>query len=374
MLTWHYMNRDMYDYMPISKKTTDKLFFLKDTNQIYCGTEIYDESIVLYTGDQPSTRFSGKVYINKNTLEGKIWNGNRWVKIINPVINRIEADFIRYSDILYIDFDNTYNNLKVTLVDYTEDTIELADTVLEVLYDRNTKEFVMTSCYAHLSGCMKRINLVDFVSFIEYKKGNITIKFGLSDSDMIINAHDIIESDTLIDDIITLVITSNKFIAGCIALDSPNNISIESSNDIYTIYRSDVGGFTLFALNNDNTLLVSTDDIVTNAISKVTDVMQISVRDVFNVGHGFSGQVLTVDEDGYPEPSGIIVGGAVMSERPTHGVLATEAAIANYIPDSMIPVQNIAKSYNIDMDNPSDENVVSEKAFLKHHMWNVIME
>ena len=67
MLTWHYITRSSYDSAETSIKTSDKLFFLSDTKEIYRGTESFTESCIIYD-EEPTIKAVNKIYINSTTL------------------------------------------------------------------------------------------------------------------------------------------------------------------------------------------------------------------------------------------------------------------------------------------------------------------
>ena len=91
MLSWHYVTSEAYYSATDSEKTSDKLFFLSDTKEIYRGTESFSESVILYTS-LPTSPAVGKLYINSTTLEGRIYNGTDWTTVINPVADTVTAD------------------------------------------------------------------------------------------------------------------------------------------------------------------------------------------------------------------------------------------------------------------------------------------
>ena len=84
MITWHYITRAVYDAAEVSEKTSDKLYYLSDTHEIYRGTENFTEAVILYS-TEPAVKAIGKLYINETTLEGRIWNGTTWKTVIQPV-------------------------------------------------------------------------------------------------------------------------------------------------------------------------------------------------------------------------------------------------------------------------------------------------
>ena len=84
MITWHYITRATFDAASVEEKTSDKLFFLSDTKEIYRGTQSFTESVIMHA-EEPTVKAVGKLYINSNTLEGRIWNGSAWTTVIQPV-------------------------------------------------------------------------------------------------------------------------------------------------------------------------------------------------------------------------------------------------------------------------------------------------
>ena len=91
MLTWHYVTRAAYDAADASVKTSDKLYFLSDTKEIYRGTENFTESVIVYS-TEPTVKAVGKLYVDAATLEGKIWNGSAWTTVIQPVQSTVSAE------------------------------------------------------------------------------------------------------------------------------------------------------------------------------------------------------------------------------------------------------------------------------------------
>jgi hypothetical protein len=85
MLNWHVISEKDYRNLPTSEKTFDKLFYIINTNKIFCGLIRFSESVVIYQDEEPSTNTTGKIYISGNNLEGRIWENDAWTMIIEPV-------------------------------------------------------------------------------------------------------------------------------------------------------------------------------------------------------------------------------------------------------------------------------------------------
>lgn len=91
MLTWHYITSEVYKAAGPEQKTSDKLFYLSDTRQIYRGTDLFTEACRLYDTTEPATPAVGVLYIEQNTLEGKIYNGSAWQTVIQPIQATVDA-------------------------------------------------------------------------------------------------------------------------------------------------------------------------------------------------------------------------------------------------------------------------------------------
>lgn len=89
MISWNYITKNEYNNLSDEQRSSDKLFFTKDTQEIYRGSESFSENVVMYTGTKPSNPAVGKLYIDSTTLEGSMWNG-LWFTVINPVQETID--------------------------------------------------------------------------------------------------------------------------------------------------------------------------------------------------------------------------------------------------------------------------------------------
>ena len=85
MISWYSITSEVYNSTPESLKTNDKLFFLSDTGEIYKGKYLYSKSVEFYENEIPSNPAINRIYIEKNTLEGRIFDGNEWVIIAQPI-------------------------------------------------------------------------------------------------------------------------------------------------------------------------------------------------------------------------------------------------------------------------------------------------
>lgn len=67
------------------------LYFLTDTFEIYKGADKYCQPVEV-VAEFPTTPAQGKLYINKDTFEAKIWDGTAWIVISPMVSTTIDAD------------------------------------------------------------------------------------------------------------------------------------------------------------------------------------------------------------------------------------------------------------------------------------------
>ena len=91
MISWYSVTSAEYKAASASEKTDDKIFYLTDTQQIYRGTKNYTENVVMYT-TVPTSPATGKLYINSNTKECRVWDGTKWIAIGVNVENSLTSD------------------------------------------------------------------------------------------------------------------------------------------------------------------------------------------------------------------------------------------------------------------------------------------
>ena len=88
--SWYYISQEEYNNIPDYKKT-NRIFYIEDTGQIYRGTDLFTKSVILCK-EFPSTPGIEILYINSDTLEGKGYDGKKWITVINKTSNSLEED------------------------------------------------------------------------------------------------------------------------------------------------------------------------------------------------------------------------------------------------------------------------------------------
>lgn len=91
IIQFHKITSMQYKAASDELKTDNKIFYLSDTNEIYVGAESITNPIE-WVEEFPSDEncVSKKIYINKNTLEGRIYRDGEWSTIIFTIKNDID--------------------------------------------------------------------------------------------------------------------------------------------------------------------------------------------------------------------------------------------------------------------------------------------
>ena len=89
MIQWHIVDSATFK---AGTKIDGDLYFLTDTKEIYRGEASYSDSVILYTTLPVEGIAKNRLYIDANTLEGKIHNGTEWKQVIKPLSDTVAAD------------------------------------------------------------------------------------------------------------------------------------------------------------------------------------------------------------------------------------------------------------------------------------------
>ena len=90
MINWHIVSSEAYHAgVPVDTS----MYFLEDTHEIYRGSELFTQAVNLYEGPtMPTTPAVNRLYIEKTSLEGWLYTGTDWVKVINAVRDTVSPD------------------------------------------------------------------------------------------------------------------------------------------------------------------------------------------------------------------------------------------------------------------------------------------
>lgn len=322
MLSWHFITRAQYDAAQAVDKTADKLFFLSDTKEIYRGTQLFTESVVLYT-DEPTVKAVGRLYVNATTLEGKTWDGAAWHTVIkpvqasltasdtaNPVSGKAVADYVAAelakvtgsgNLVAGVAYDKTTNKLTVTMADDTTSDLPLEGVAVDLVYDATTGKLNVKNASGTVIGTGINLALERFVSSATYDADahKITLAFNDSDTPLEIDVADLVDTYTAKgSSTISMTVTGNEFTAEAILATGKGEGYDYSDNQL---------------VKTDKGLYVAATDI-SGKVDKVSNAT--------------AGNIATLTAEGGVADGGVKVGGATLAEAPTASMLATEAAVA----------------------------------------------
>lgn len=419
MITWHYITRATYDAASVSEKTSDKLFFLSDTGEIYRGTQSFTESVIMHT-EEPAVKAVGKLYINSNTLEGRIWNGTAWQTVIQPVQAAMDAtntnlpvsgkavadyvseqikDVTGSGDLVAgISYTAESNKLVVTMADSTSEEVELTNVAVDLVYDSSSGLLQVKNAAGATIGTGINLDLERFVSSAEYdhEQGKILLTFNDGGTPLEIDIGDLVDTYTAANtSTIAMTVTGNQFTAEAIVSSDAGNLLQKTDNGLFVaidlsgkmdkdtdavvnnLAKFDAAGNAVDAgVSVGGAVLAdapSASVLATEAaVAAIRTALQNSVNGKMNmVETGKADEILTATADGHAQTTGVKIGGAAMSATPNAATVATEAAVNTFVTGYAVAktsvVANGAMSTTI--AEASDELVPSEKALVGAMSW-----
>lgn len=424
MLNWYFVTSDVYKAaVAANTVTNDMLCFLSDTGELYRGTQMFNESVELYTTLPTTGVAMGKLYINSTNLEGRVWNGTSWTTVIKPVATTVSAsnttqgvtgkavvDYVatqieelaNSSDVVT---DVTYtadtNTLNVTTGDGTTQNLAMSNVAASMKYDPATGKLTLLNAQGTALGTAVNLDLERFVSSASYDADTKTIVLNFNDkSDALnINVGDLVDTYTAASGKgVKLTVTGNKFTAEAIVSATAGNKLTLTDNGLYVaatdisgkvdkvsnatagnvatltaaggIQDSGVaaGGAAMAATTNDKTL--ATEKAVETYVSGVREALSDSIaKKMAKVGTGKTGQVIRATATGDAEASGYTIGGDTMNGGSK--VLATEKGAQAYVQGYAVAKTNVVGSaeFAAQADAASDSKVTSEKAVVDALTW-----
>lgn len=378
MLSWHIITRAVYDAASTADKSAEKLFFLSDTHEIYRGTENFTESVVLYT-TEPTVKAVGKLYVDANTLEGKIWNGTAWTTVIQPVqaaiisgdtskpvSSKAVEDYVQDqisavtgSDglVASVGYVAESNSLTVAMVDGSSDTIPMTNVAADLVYDAASGLLQVKNAAGTTIGTGINLDLERFVKSATFNAETSTIILTFNDDEdpIEIPVGDLVDTYTAKSSTtIQMTVTGNEFTAEAIVSADAGNQLKKTDNGLY-VAAVDISG-KVDKVSSATTGAVATltadggitDSKVTvggatvsgaSASVLATEAAVAAIRDALGnaingkmtkVAAGNEGKVIIADANGDAALSSVSVGGATFAAAPNASTLATEAGASAY--------------------------------------------
>lgn len=363
MIKWVIISGASYDNLPT--KDVNTLYFVKDRSEIFKGNIPFSSSVMLVEKFPTSNIAAGKVYLNTNTFESKVYDGMNWKDISK-----------------YIPANNTIDNS-------TEDN----DTNLATI--GAIKAYVT----AAVAGGVGSIQLPKMLNSLAYNKGNKSLEVGTNDNGNITSENipitgfiDGVTIDAGVltfnvagsDEPITISLPEDNFIKSGIyntdtseielTLKDNSVIKIDASDlvDIYTVSSTNTVEMNISSNNISANVKVSSE--TENALSAKDDGLY--VENNVSVGDAEDNTVLVAK-------SGKVGAGEVLVGDSTFGTddkerLATEAGVKDYLEknningtdENAVHMEDVLTSIS---NEPSDTKVLSEKAVIDALSWSTVL-
>ena len=423
---WYYVPKAEYLAAKEGEKIKDGiLYFIKDTHEIYKGTELFNEPVKFYTDTKPETPAVGVIYINSTNLEGSVYNGSEWKVVIAaiqttvdsgnntaPVTGKAVVDYVAEriaeatggaTSVKDITYNKDNAEVTVTKGDDSTSKIVLDGLGATLEYTSGTGELKLKDKSGNQLGSVINLALERFVSAASYNSEThkIILQFNDDEEPIEIDVSDLVDTvtggttSTTTTEVsgneirVNVKISSNEGnqittddqglyvpktdVSGKmdkVAGEHQNELLIATADGSATLSGKKIGGATLNEVPNENTLATEA------AIGAIRSALQTNVdAKMAKVSTGKDNEILVAGADGSAVASGKKVGGATLNEVPNENTLATEAAVSTEV-SKLVPKSAIVASGTIaeDTSSASDEKVISEKALVNALTWKTTIE
>ena len=255
MMYWHIVTSSVFR---AGTPTDGHMYFISDTREIYRGSELFNESVTLYN-ELPTTSIAiGRLYINSNTLEGKVYDGSKWTTVIKPVDVEFNADsenpvtakaiagFIAEQiknvtgsgDVITgLSWDEAEKVLTVTKGSTATETIVFDGIGVSLTYDAATGALQLADVSGNPIGDPISLDLERFVTSGEYdaENKNIILYFDAEKTESVtipvgalVDTYTAESSNTL-----ELSVTNNKFVGSVKISTADGNLITIDENGLY---------------------------------------------------------------------------------------------------------------------------------------------
>ena len=319
MLNWYYVTQAQYK--AAATHSSDNLYFLSDTKEIYRGDDLFTQSVIMYTGDLPTTPAVGQLYINETTLEGKTYTGTAWKTVIKAVADTVTADGTNpvsgkavaayVTDALKtaaaeaqaafkgVTYSKTTNKLTFTSNDGKTHEVEIDNLPVDLAFDKSgtdgTGLLQLKDKAGNVIGTGVNLDLERFVKSGEYnaETKKITLYFDDKKTEKVE-----IDATALVD-----IYTGKNTATATTAVSAGNEISVDVkiSDKAGNILKSDANGLYVDAVDQAAKMDKDTDAVAEN--------------------------LAKFDANGNAVDAGLKAGGATLAETTDATTLATEKAV-----------------------------------------------
>lgn len=319
MLNWYYVTKAQYT--AAAAHSSDNLYFLSDTKEIYRGDDLFTQSVIMYTGELPTAPAVGQLYINETTLEGKTYTGTAWKTVIKAVADTVTVDGTApvsgkavaayVADALKtasaeaqaafkeVTYSKTTNKLTFTSNNGKTHEVEIDNLPVDLTFDKSgtdgTGLLQLKDKAGNAIGTGVNLDLERFVKSGEYNADTkkITLYFDDKKTEKVE-----IDATALVD-----IYTGKGTATATTAVSAGNEISVDVkiSDKAGNILKSDANGLYVDAVDQTSKMDKDTDAVAEN--------------------------LAKFDADGNAVDAGLKAGGAALAETTDATTLATEKAV-----------------------------------------------
>lgn len=319
MLNWYYVTQAQYK--AAATHSSDNLYFLSDTKEIYRGDDLFTQSVIMYTGELPTAPAVGQLYINETTLEGKTYTGTAWKTVIKAVADTVTADGTApvsgkavaayVADALKaaaaeaqaafkeVTYSKTTNKLTFTSNDGKTHEVEIDNLPVDLAFDKTgtegTGKLQLKDKAGNVIGTGVDLDLERFVKSGEYdaETKKITLYFDDKKTDKVE-----IDATALVD-----IYTGKATTTSTTTVSATNEISVDVkiSDKTGNLLKSDAKGLYVDAVDQSAKMDKDADAV--------------------------AGNLAKFDADGNAVDAGLKAGGAALAETTDATTLATEKAV-----------------------------------------------
>ena len=243
----------------------DHLYFTSDTLCIYKGENLLSASVEAVS-EFPASGAQGRIYVNSETLESKVWNGSAWT-VVSPAVETTltaetattslatagairtyvagaiadaQAGMLGNADIVKaVAYDEATQKITVTKGDDSTAELLLKNLLTGAAYDGATGNFTFTT--ANGEAVVVNTPVENFLASAEYDEATHILTMTLSDgTEVPVDLADLIDAYTAeATSTVDLQVVDNKFTANVKVSAAENNALVANEDGLFVAVPAD---------------------------------------------------------------------------------------------------------------------------------------
>lgn len=349
MIKWIVTTAATYD--ALGTKDANALYWLSDTKEIYKGAISFSESVVFYETTLPTRGARGKVYLEKTTMVGSVWDGTAWKTVIKAI-----------SDTVMDGASPTTKGVSGVAVKAYVDGLNLAkaaDVVTDITYDSTNKAISFTR-----NGAANSLPITKLGATMDYDgaTGNLVLKDTEGTALKTINIP--------VDNFVTTGAYDDATNSMVLTLRSGGTVTIPAADlvKIYDGIDTDTIDITIATETGNNIIRANVKISATanNAVEAKTDGLFVDKEALLKIGETTAaGNVVTLDANGHAADSTVALS-SLATKAYADGIKTTLET--NLVAKSDI----VASAAGINETTPSATKVISEAALVQTLAWTTL--